>query len=94
METLAAEVEFRVRQLTHGRIRDLSVREIQGRILIRGQAPTHHVRQLALHGALQLLTNDRFHDEITVGNWGGGGAGLPEGGGFTGFDPAAQTVPS
>jgi osmotically-inducible protein OsmY len=77
METLTEQVESKVRQMTHGRIRDLTVREIHGRILIRGQAPTHHAKQLALHGALQLLSNGRLHYEITVGKW-GGGAGLPE----------------
>ena len=30
MESLAEDVEFRVRQSTHGRIRDLFVREIHG----------------------------------------------------------------
>ena len=54
--------------------------------LIRGQAPTHHVKQLALYGALELLSNDRFHDEISVGNWGGGGRSTP-GGGSTVLDP-------
>jgi hypothetical protein len=59
--------EARVRQETCGRIRDLTVREDHGRILIRGRTPTHHAKQLALHGALQLLPGDRLRVEITVG---------------------------
>jgi len=73
MESLAEQVAARVRQTTHGRIRDLTVREQHGRILVRGLVPTHHARQLALHGALQLLSAERLSAEIRVGNWGGGG---------------------
>ena len=46
---------------------NLVVCEDNGRILIRGQAPTYHAKQLALYGALQLLSGDRLHTEITVG---------------------------
>ena len=66
MVPLTEAVATRVRQTTHGRIRDLTVREVHGRILIRGQAPSQHVKQLALHGALQWLPGDRLRAEITV----------------------------
>jgi hypothetical protein len=65
--TLMEQVETRVRQSTHGRIRNLLVEEVQGRLVIRGQAPSHHTKQLALHGALELLSSDRFSSVITVG---------------------------
>jgi hypothetical protein len=65
--TLAELVESRVRESTHGRIRNLEVEEIQGRVVVRGQAPSHHTKQLALHGALELLPGDRFSSSITVG---------------------------
>lgn len=64
--TLMEQVETRVRQSTHGRIRNLLVEEVQGRLVIRGQAPCHHTKQLALHGALELLSGDRFSSDITV----------------------------
>jgi hypothetical protein len=64
--SLIEQVESRVRQTTHDRIRDLTVREERGRILVRGQAPTQYAKQLALFGALQLLTCDRLRTEITV----------------------------
>ena len=67
MVSLTTQVEARVRQETYGRIRDLTVREDHGRILIRGRTQTHHAKQLALHGALQLLPGDRLRAEITVG---------------------------
>jgi hypothetical protein len=65
--SLAERVETKVRQLTHGRIRNLVVEEIQGQVIISGQAPSRHAKQLALHGALELLSGDCFADEITIG---------------------------
>lgn len=65
--SLIQQIETRVRQSTHGRIKNLSVEEIQGQVIVRGQVPSHHTRQLALHGALELLSGDRFSAMITVG---------------------------
>jgi hypothetical protein len=65
--TLAQLVESRVRESTHGRIRNLEVEEVQGRVVVRGQVPSHHTKQLALHGALEVLPGDRFSSKITVG---------------------------
>ncbi len=64
--SLIHEVETRVRQSTHGRIRNLSVEEVGGQVVVRGQVPSHHTRQLALHGALELLSGDQFSALITV----------------------------
>lgn len=60
-------VESRVLQWTHGRIENLEVREVQGRYEVRGQVRSHHARQLALQGALELLSSDRCSALITVG---------------------------
>jgi hypothetical protein len=65
--TLAQQVESRVRESTHGRIRNLQVEEVQGRLVLRGWVPSHHTKQLALQGALELLSGDRFSAFITVG---------------------------
>jgi hypothetical protein len=65
--TLTQLVESRIRTSTYGRIRDLKVEEIQGYVVVRGIVPSHHTKQLALHGALELLSGDRFSAEITVG---------------------------
>ncbi len=65
--SLAERVETRVRQSTHGRIRNLVVEEIQGLVVVSGQAPSWHAKQLALQGALELLSGDRFAEKITVG---------------------------
>lgn len=64
--TLSQLVESRIRQSTHDRIRDLTVEEVQGQFVVRGSAPSYHTKQLALHGALELLAGGRLSTEITV----------------------------
>jgi hypothetical protein len=64
---LAQRVETRVRQTTHGRIRNLLVQEVQGQVIISGQVPSRHAKQLALQGALELISSDRFAERITIG---------------------------
>ncbi|GAC1472638.1 MAG: hypothetical protein NVSMB9_20080 [Isosphaeraceae bacterium] len=64
--TLSQRVETRIRESTHNRIRNLKVEEVQGFVVVRGNVPSHHTKQLALHGALELLPGDRFSAEITV----------------------------
>ncbi len=63
---LLEQVESNVRQLTHGRIRNLVVKEVQGQVVVSGQVTTRHAKQLALQGALELLSGDRFAERITV----------------------------
>ena len=65
-DSLVEQVETRVRQSTHGRIRNLVVEESQGRVIVSGQVSTRHTKQLALQGALELLASDRFLEHITV----------------------------
>lgn len=65
--SLAQQVEARVRQHTHGRIRNLVVKAVQGQVIVSGQVSSRHAKQLALHGALELLSGDSFSDEITIG---------------------------
>ncbi len=65
--TLVERIEERVRQFTHGRIRNLVVQEVQGQVIVSGEAPSRHAKQLALHGALELLSGDRFSEKITIG---------------------------
>ena len=65
--SLAQRVESKVRQISTGRIRNLVVEEIQGLVVVSGQAPSRHVKQLALQGALELLSADCFAERITVG---------------------------
>lgn len=64
--SLLEMVETRVRQSTHNRIRNLAVEEVRGRFVVSGQVASQHMKQLALHGALELLSGDQFASEITV----------------------------
>jgi hypothetical protein len=66
MSPLIDQLVSRIRQSTHNRIRDLSVFEAHGRVVVRGRVPSHHTKQLALHGILELLPGDRLHTEIAV----------------------------
>jgi hypothetical protein len=65
--SLVQRVELKIRQFTHGRIRNLVVEEVQGQVMVSGQAPSRHAKQLAMHGALELLPGDRFAENITIG---------------------------
>jgi hypothetical protein len=65
--SLAQRVETNVRQFTHGRIRNLVVQEIHGQVVVSGQAPSRHTKQLALQGALELLSSELFAENITIG---------------------------
>lgn len=65
--SLAQQVEAKVRQLTHGRIRNLVVKEEQGQVIVSGQVPSRHAKQLAMHGALELLSGECFSEKITIG---------------------------
>jgi hypothetical protein len=65
--TLTGVVEARIRESTHGRIRDLKVDEVRGLVVVHGNVPTYYTRQLALQGALEVVPCDRLSVEITVG---------------------------
>jgi len=67
LPSLAQRVETKVRQFTHGRIRNLVVEEVRGQVVVSGQVPSRHAKQLALHGALELLSGDCFSENITIG---------------------------
>jgi hypothetical protein len=64
--SLTQQVESKVRQLTHGRIRNLVVEEVHGQVIVSGQAPSRHAKQLALQGALELLSGEMFAEKITI----------------------------
>lgn len=66
LPSLAQRVESRIRHFTHGRIRNLVVEEVQGQVVISGQAPSRHTKQLALHGALELISSEQFAERITI----------------------------
>lgn len=64
--SLTERVARRVNERTHGRVRNLVVQETRGQVVVSGQVATRHAKQLALQGALELLSSDRFRENITV----------------------------
>lgn len=66
-QLLLEQVATRIREMTYGRIRNLAVEEDRGTVVVRGLVPSHHLRQLALKGALELLPEESCRACITVG---------------------------
>jgi hypothetical protein len=56
----------RVQQRTGRRVRDLRVELLPEGVVLRGQAPTFHVKQLAQHGVRDLLPQVGLHNAIVV----------------------------
>ena len=44
-----------------------SSRRFRGKSIVSGQAPSRHTKQLAMHGALELLSGEMFAEKITIG---------------------------
>ncbi len=63
--SLVERVETRVRDL--GRVRGLVVEEREGRILVSGQVSSRHIKQLSFQGVLEMISGERFSEEITIG---------------------------
>jgi len=59
-------VEKRIRNLTHDRIRNLVVEETTGCVFVSGQVPSRHIKQLAFQAVLEMISGERFSDEITI----------------------------
>jgi hypothetical protein len=63
---LQEELERRVSLRTSRRVRNLAVELEPERIVLRGQATTYHVKQLAQHGIRDLVPNVRLENVIVV----------------------------
>jgi hypothetical protein len=66
-QELRGTVENRIQLRTHGRVRDLQVELDAETVVIRGWAPTYYTKQLAQHGAMDVLTAYRVVNAIEVG---------------------------
>jgi hypothetical protein len=44
----------------------LVVEERDGRIFVSGQVPSRHIKQLAFQGVLEMISGERFSEEITI----------------------------
>src|SRR5262245_26827844 len=65
--TLEREIEEAIRDRVGRRIHDLTVELRPGRVVLRGQACSYHVKQLAQHGISNFLpANVRLENAIAV----------------------------
>jgi hypothetical protein len=66
MPHLQQELEEHVSLRTGRRVRNLAIDLEPERIVLRGQAATYHVKQLAQHGILERLPHLRLENIIVV----------------------------
>jgi hypothetical protein len=67
--TLATTRELlteRVLARTGRRVRDLTVEVVEEKVVLRGQADSFHVKQLAQHGVWELLPTAKLQNAIEV----------------------------
>jgi hypothetical protein len=62
LDTIARGVQDRA----YGRVRNLEVEERGQSIVLRGMARSYYIKQLALHGALDLVSDRRVENRIQV----------------------------
>ena len=63
---LRTELESRVLARTGRRVRNLHIELCPERVILRGQAETFHVKQLAQHGVREVLPEVRLENAIIV----------------------------
>ena len=63
---LQHDLEHHVALRTARRIRNLSIEVGPGRVVLRGQASSYYVKQLAQHGVFELLPQVRLENSIVV----------------------------
>jgi hypothetical protein len=73
-QQLQRELECHIATRTGRRVRDLRVEVQPGAVVLRGRTDSYYVKQLAQHGARELLPRVRLDNAITVD-----GAGPPAG---------------
>jgi hypothetical protein len=64
---LCQELETHVLARTGRRVRGLAIQLHNERVVLRGQATTYHVKQLAQHGVRELLPDMPLENAIIVG---------------------------
>lgn len=65
--SLSELVLMSVSTRTSRRVRDLAVEVGPDRVTLRGRADSFHVKQLALHGAREVVPTLRLENAIVVG---------------------------
>lgn len=65
-EQLAAAIKQRIESRLPGRVRKLSVRAEENRIIIEGQCATYYTKQLAQHAAIGVLEEEHQLENAIV----------------------------
>ena len=63
---LTSELKDRLRAKLGNRLRNLDVRLSDEGVILSGDAPTYHVKQLAQHGVWEVLPQARLFNAIVV----------------------------
>jgi hypothetical protein len=64
---LRSELESRILARTSRRVQNLAIELGSGQVVLRGQAATFHVKQLAQHGVREVLPDVDLVNAIVVG---------------------------
>lgn len=63
---LTSSIKHRIHSRTHGRVWNLHV-ELNGQaVILRGRTSTYYTKQLAQHGALEILNGQQVVNDIEV----------------------------
>ena len=66
LQELTSTIKHRIHSRTHGRVWNLHV-EFSGQfIVLRGRTSTYYTKQLAQHGALEILSDKAILNDIEV----------------------------
>ena len=65
-DELAARIEQRIQAQTCGRVRNLAVTVVAGRVELQGRCATFYTKQLAQHAAMGVLEDEALNNEIMV----------------------------
>jgi hypothetical protein len=60
------ELEHRILERISGRVQNLRVVRMPGRLILEGSTSSFHAKQLATHAALELAPADELINSITV----------------------------
>jgi hypothetical protein len=64
--SLREELESRIKALTGGRLRNLDINVSPTGVVLKGQAQTFYVKQLAQHGVREMLPTVHLDNAIQV----------------------------
>jgi hypothetical protein len=65
---LRQELEQRIQARTGRRVRNLAIELMPEQVILKGQATTYYIKQLAQHGVREVLPQVRLENAITVEN--------------------------